>query len=163
MDTLHPFFLKNPANAPCPAFYNIYNKSLDTGTCPYQWLEALIAVIYKKCSRDKVENYRPISLTSVISKAMESFVRDAIVCHMVSNGLFADEQHEFVPMRTCSTQLLVALESWCNILDNGGLVGVIYTDFTKAFDTVPHERLAVQDGGVWDKRTGITLDKIISS
>ena len=41
---------------------------------------------------------------------MESIVHDAIVCHMVDNGLFADEQHGFVPMRSCSTQLLVALE-----------------------------------------------------
>ena len=61
----------------------IYNKSLNTDICPYQWLEALIAAIRKKVSRDKVENYRPISLTSVISKVMESIVRDAIVCHMV--------------------------------------------------------------------------------
>ena len=82
MDTLHPFFLKNLANVLCTPLSIIYNRSLDTGTC--QWLEALIAAIYKKGSRDKVENYRPISLTSVISKVMESIVRDAIVCHMVS-------------------------------------------------------------------------------
>ena len=47
-------------------------------------------------------------------------------------------------MTSCSTQLLVALVSWCEISDNGGLVDVIYTDFAKAFDTVPHERLAVK-------------------
>ena len=139
-----PFFLKNLANALCVPLPIIYNKSLDTGTCSYQWLEALIAAIYKKGSKDNVENYSPINLTSVISKVMESIVRDAIVCHMVSNCLFADEEHGFVPMRTCSTQLLVALESWCDILDNGGLVDVIYTDFAKAFDMVPHERLAVK-------------------
>ena len=75
---------------------------------------------------------------------MESIVRDAIVSHTANNGLFVDEQHGFVPMRSCSTQLLLALESWCDILDNGGLVDVIYTDFAKAFDTVPHERLAVK-------------------
>ena len=144
IDTLHPFFLKNLANTLSVPLSIIYNKSLDTGTCPYQWLEALITATYKNGSRDKVENYRPISLTSVISKVMESIVRDAIVSHMVNNGLFADKQHGFVPMRSCSTQLLVALESWCDILDNGGLVDVIYTDFAKAFDTVPHERLAVK-------------------
>ena len=61
MDTLHPFVLKNLGNALCV----IYNKSLNTGICPYQWLEALIAAIHKKGSRDKVEKYRFISLTSV--------------------------------------------------------------------------------------------------
>ena len=78
---------------------------------------------------------------------MESIVRDAIICHMVDSGLLAAEQHRFVPMM----QLLVALESWCEIFekekyifDNGGLVDVIYPDFAKAFDTFPHERLAVK-------------------
>ena len=79
-DILHPFF-KNISQMHCVPLPIIYNKSLNTGICPYQWLEALIAAIHKK---------GPISLTSLISKVMESIVRDAIVCYMVDNGLFAD-------------------------------------------------------------------------
>ena len=48
MDTLYPFFLKNLANALCVPLSIIYNKSLNTGFCSYQWLEALIAAIHKK-------------------------------------------------------------------------------------------------------------------
>ena len=72
---------------------------------------------------------------------------------MIKNRLFADAQHGFVPMRTCSTNLLTALEYWCDILDNWGLVGVIYTDFSKAFDSVPLKRSTVQMGAF-----GITRD-----
>ena len=51
MDILHPFFLIKNANAMCPLCI-IYNNSLYTGICPYQWLEALIAAIHKNGLRE---------------------------------------------------------------------------------------------------------------
>ena len=60
---------------------------------------------------------------------------------MNSNNLFAEEQHGFVPMRNCATQLLVSLEAWSKIMEESGCVDIIYTDFSKAFDSVPHLRL----------------------
>ena len=81
---------------------------------------------------------------------------------MVDNGLFADEQHGFVPTSSCSTQLLVALESWCEILDNGGLVDVIYTDFAKAYDTGIVSNDWQSSWGVWNNRKSVKLAKIIS-
>ena len=88
-----------------------------------------------------VGNYCPISLTSVFSKNLESIVRDAIVKHMNINKLFADQQHGFVPMRNCATQLLLCLDEWSKIMEDSGCVDINYTDFTKAFDSVPHLRL----------------------
>ena len=61
--------------------------------------------------------------------------------HMNKHDLFADEQHGFVPMRNCCTQLLVSLEAWNDIIEVSGCVYIIYTDFSKAFDSVPHARL----------------------
>jgi len=43
--------------------------------------------------------------------------------------------------RSCLTNLLETLESWTRILDNGFGIDVIYLDYRKAFDTVPHSRL----------------------
>ena len=60
---------------------------------------------------------------------------------MVTNELFSDCQHGFVPSRDCMTNLLSCMESWTEFLESGGYVDVIYTDFAKAFDSVPHERL----------------------
>ena len=94
--------------------------------------------------RGAPENYRPISITSVISKIMESIVRDAIVAHMVKNNLLTDHQHGFVPGRDCMTQLLLSLEDWTNMIENSEAFDVIYTDFAKAFDSVAHERLMVK-------------------
>ena len=71
-------------------------------------------------------------------------MRDAIVEHMTKNNLFADEQHGFVPGRDCVSQLLLCLEEWTNRIECGECFDVIYTDFSKAFDSVPHERLLVK-------------------
>jgi hypothetical protein len=60
---------------------------------------------------------------------------------MMDNNLFCDQQHGFVPGRSCMTQLLVTLELWTELLDSGASIDVIYLDFKKAFDTVPHQRL----------------------
>ena len=104
---------------------------------PNPWLQALITAIYKKGERN---NYRPISLTSIISKNFESIVRDAIVMHMNKHDLFADLcQCGFVPMRNCCTQLFVSLKAWNDLIEVSGCVDII--DFSKAFDSVPHARL----------------------
>ena len=63
---------------------------------------------------------------------MESIVRDNLVAHMCKNNLISEKQHGFV---------LICLEKWRKLVDNGFPVDVIYTDFAKAFDRVPHQRL----------------------
>ena len=45
------------------------------------------------------------------------------------------------PCRSCMTQLLETLEKWTDLLDQNFSIDVIYLDFQKAFDTIPHQRL----------------------
>ena len=84
----------------------IFNKSLQEGIVPREWKDAHVTALHKKGSKQKAENYRPISLTAICGKVMESIIRDNIVEFMIENGLFADQQHGFVPNRSCMTQLL---------------------------------------------------------
>ena len=63
---------------------------------------------------------------------------------MLNVNLFADEQHGFVPNRDCMTNLLLALEDWAEALEFGYDIDVIYTDFAKAFDSVPHNWLLLK-------------------
>lgn len=60
---------------------------------------------------------------------------------MIANNLFSKSQHGFRSGRSCTTQLLEFLEDVTTALDNGEDVDVIYLDFCKAFDKVPHKRL----------------------
>ena len=142
-DKWHPYFLREIADAICTPLSILYQKSLKEGAHD-SWKKAIIAAIYKKGKKSDPGNYRPVSLTSVISKVMESIVRDAMVEHLIMNNLFTDDQHGFVPGRDCITQLLVCMEIWTKMIEDGVCFDAIYTDFSKAFDSVPHERLFVK-------------------
>ena len=105
------------------------------------WKTSNITPIQNKGSRTAVGNYRPVSLTSVVVKVMESIIRDHLLDHMMKNKSFCDAEHGFDPGRSCMTQLLVVIELWREMLDSGDPVDAIYLDFSKAFDIVPHQRL----------------------
>ena len=119
----------------------IYNKSKKEGILPSQWIEACITAIHKKDAQSNVGNYRPVSLTSVICKIIESIIMYTILEYMVRNSLFSHDPHGFVPQRDCMTNLLLTIETLTNIMEDGGAVDIIYTDFAKAFDSVPHKRI----------------------
>ena len=88
-----------------------------------------------------LKNYHPVSLTSVIYTLLEKIVQQAVIEHLIDSGLINDNQHGFVPGRSCITQLLVVLDHWMDILDDHGALDAIYLDFRKAFDKVPHKWL----------------------
>ena len=60
---------------------------------------------------------------------------------LTQNDLLSDSQFGFVPGRSCTLQLLVCTEKWNKQFDEGNNVDIIYTDFSKAFDTVSHSKL----------------------
>ena len=139
-DKWHPYFLRELSEVISEPLSILFRKSMKEGAHE-SWKKAIVTAIFKKGKKTDPGNYRPVSLTSVISKIMESIIRDAIVTHLVDNGLLSKDQHDFVPDRNCITQLLVCLEDWTRRLEEGKSFDVIYTDFSKAFDSVPHERL----------------------
>src|SRR4030088_3445056 len=72
---------------------------------------------------------------------MESILCDQITNYCLSNKLFSDRQYGFIKNRSTVLQLLRVVDDWTRSLDLGKQVDVIYTDFEKAFDKVPHKRL----------------------
>jgi len=140
-DMCHPYVLSALRDEMKKPLSQLFTKSLESGEIPSEWRTAHVSAIYKKKSRKKASNYRPVSLTSVPCKILESILRDKIMAHMESQSLFAPEQHGFRPGRSCVTQLLEVMETWTEIVDAGGAIDAIYFDFAKAFDTVPRERL----------------------
>lgn len=140
-DGLHPKLLQLASAALAGPLSNLYRESLEQGILPSIWKSATVVPIHKKGSRSTPGNYRPISLTSIPCKVMESLVRDELVEFLTSTGQLSRHQHGFRPRRSCSSQLLEVLEDWTNMLEQGVAVDVAYLDFRKAFDAVPHIRL----------------------
>ncbi len=141
-DGFHPMFLKNTAKAISRPLKIIFNRSLETCKIPDEWKTAQISAIYKnKGSKKMAGNYRPISLTSVICKILETLVRHHIMEYMKNNRLFSEKQFGFLSGRSSTLQLLKVLDIWTKALDEGWDIDIIYMDYMKAFDTVPHKRL----------------------
>ena len=112
----------------------IFNKSLLSGEVPPDWRCANVTSVYKKGSRSIAENYRPISLTSIICKILESIIHDSIVTHLTEQNLINTSQHGFTKHRSCLTNLLEYLETLTSLIDAGHNVDVFYLDLSKAFD-----------------------------
>jgi len=118
------------------------NDTLKNGQLPGLWKQANISAIHKKGDKRVAGNYRPVSLTSVPCKIIESILRDRLISHMKEHNFFTKYQFGFISGRSTTLQLLHVIEEWVEWLDEGGSVDVCYLDFMKAFDTVPHRRLA---------------------
>jgi Reverse transcriptase (RNA-dependent DNA polymerase) len=143
-DGIHSRVLKECAAVLAKPLTMLFKSSLEEGQLPRAWKEANVSPIHKKGPKSSVDNYRPVSLTSVCCKVMEKVVRRVLLSHMVENGHLSDYQHGFVHGRSCTTQLLKVIDAWSEILDQGGSIDVAYLDFAKAFDTVPHQRLLLK-------------------
>lgn len=140
-DDLNPRILKELAPIISHPLAQLMQNSLRQGIVPNDWREAHICAIHKKGAKTLPNNYRPVSLTSQVCKIMESIIRDHIFSHLMDNNIISRHQHGFIPGRSCATQLLECLDKWTEILDEGDSLDVVYLDFSKAFDSVPHRRL----------------------
>ena len=119
----------------------IFNKSFSSGDLPEDWLEANVTPIPKKGTKSNPANYRPVSLTSICCKLMESIIKDKVIDHLDKNNLIKESQHGFTKNKSCATNLLEFLETVYQAVDKGEAVDILYMDFAKAFDKVPYQRL----------------------
>ena len=116
-------------------------KPIRTGEIPEDWRKANVTPIFKKGTKGDPGNYRPVSLTSVPCKLLESIIKDKLLHHLMANKLIKDTQHGFMPGRSCATNLTEFKDKVTRSVDEGGSVDIIYLDFAKAFDKVPRQRL----------------------
>ena len=141
-DNLHPRVFKEIASVLVNPLFMIFNLTIKHSKIPSAWKLASITAIYKnKGSKHSAENYRPISLTSIACKIMESFIRDSMLNYLKANDILSNEQFGFLRGRSTVLQLLKVVDKLTEIMDKGCVIDVIYCDYQKAFDTVPHKRL----------------------
>jgi hypothetical protein len=74
LDGLHPRILKELAEVLAKPLAMIFQRSLDSEELPRQWKDAMISPIFKTGDRKLAQNYRPVSLTSIVCKTMEKIV-----------------------------------------------------------------------------------------
>ena len=139
-DTIPPILFKKLAVPLAEPLSIIFNCSFQNSILPSDWLAADIIPIFKnKGSQNKVTNYRPVSLTSVACKVMESLIANELRDHV--SKMISDDQHGFLSGKSTVTQLLGTINDWTRALDDGYVIDVLYIDIAKAFDSVSHPKL----------------------
>ncbi len=140
-DMISTRILRDFADVLAPALTKIFQQSMDTGVVPKDWKQANVTAIFKKGNKQDPANYRPVSLTSVSCKVLEHIVFSEVMGHLDRNNILVNHQHGFRAKRSCETQLIETISDLSKNLDEKRQMDVLILDFSKAFDTVPHNRL----------------------
>ena len=143
-DGISSHFLRSFSSTLAPALSTLFNMSLQEEVVPSDWCLANVTPIFKKGGKGDPGNYRPVSLTSIPCKVMEACIRDELVDHLTRNMLINPSQHGFMKNKSVTTNLLEFLEVVTSDIDHGHALDIVYLDFAKAFDKVPHALLLDQ-------------------
>ena len=100
-DGIPPKLLKETVEQISIPLARVFNLSLKEGVVPFDWKEANIIPLFKKGLRNKSDNYRPVSLTSMICKLLERLIED-----LVRHKLLNSSQHGFLKVRSCLTNVI---------------------------------------------------------
>jgi hypothetical protein len=142
MDSLSIKLVKLSAPLITNAMTVIFNKSIVSGNFPCEWKISKVTPVYKTGPRGDMNNYRPISVISIIAKTMENLVYINVLHeYFIKNDMLTNSQHGFRPNLSTVTAMLEIANKWFHNIDIGQLKGVVFLDLKKAFDTVDHKIL----------------------
>ena len=138
MDQLSIKLVKLAAPLITHAMTVMFNKLIALGTFPCEWKISKVTPVYKSGVREVMNNYRPISVISVVAKAVEKLVYNQLYEYFINNDMLTTSQHGFRPNHSTVSAILEIANKWFQNIDIGQLNGVVFLDLKKAFDTVDH-------------------------
>ena len=136
LDKISARRIRECADLICISICKIFNCSLTTGIFPGDWKCAKVTPLFKKGSSSDMNNYRPISVISVVAKVFEGITYDQVYAHLSENNIISESQSGFRSIHSTVTALLEATDSWAFDIDHGNVNDVVFLDLKKAFDTV---------------------------
>ncbi|GBN42060.1 putative RNA-directed DNA polymerase from transposon BS, partial [Araneus ventricosus] len=134
VDNIPSFIIKGCAEFFIYPLLILFNLSLRSNVFPYVWKQTRIIPVFKKGDAQDRKNYRPIAILSPMSKIFESIIHKRLF-HQVKN-LISPSQHGFIPKRSTATNLFCLTNKIISSFQIGSQLDVIYTDFSKAFDSI---------------------------
>ena len=137
-DSITPFVLRNIAISISQPLAILFNCSLSSNTFPNLWKFSTVIPIFKKGDRSDPKNYRPISLTSIISKVFEKTVLKYLLPYLLNNKLITDKQAGFLPNHSTSYQLIEICNTLATNLKHGLATTILFADISRAFDRLSH-------------------------
>ena len=141
LDQLPPQLLKDVSENISGPICHIINLSIRTSKVPDAWKGAKISPIYKSGLKNEPSNYRPISTLPVLSKILERTVHHQLMNYMEENDLLTTNQFGYRQKRSTKLASTLLCDEIRKSMDKGELVGAVYIDLSKAFDTIGHDLL----------------------
>ena len=141
MDGIPPVVLKNCRSSLSGPLSRLFHLSYSSGFYPSAWKIANVQPVPKKGSRSDTSNYRPIAVTSILTKIMERIIKHNLMDYPESNGLIHDSQYGFRSKRSTGDVMAYLTEVWSHSLHSFRETQAIALDFSKAFDRVWHANL----------------------
>ena len=136
-DGINGTILKHCSESLAYPLSKIFKLTYNVGCLPCEWKTSNIVPVHKKDDKSNVQNYRPISLISLVMKVYERVIYEELLHR--SEAKIDPRQHGFLRNKSCNTNLLSFTNSIVSSLHDKTGVDAVYFDFAKAFDTVSHD------------------------
>ncbi|KAK7107751.1 hypothetical protein V1264_015614 [Littorina saxatilis] len=143
LDPIPTSLMKTCLDFLVPVVTRILNLSLQSGSVPAQFKEAVITPLLKKPGLDTecLKNYRPISNLPFLTKLLEKCVLAQLQEHLLSNDLLDVHQSAYKKNHSTETALLYVTDKLLTSADNKEVSVLALLDLSAAFDTIDHDVL----------------------
>ena len=156
---------------------DIFNCSVTSGIFPATLKNSRVVPLFKSKSPKLVNNYRPISTLSVLSKIIEKIMKKRVVSYLEDNELICEKQYGFREGYNTSDAILEFTDICAHELDNRKFTIAVFLDLSKAFDTVNRQIMVSKlrnfgfvgadlnwfDGYLCDRKMYVDVNNSISS
>ena len=138
LDKISARLIRECADLICISICKIFNCSLTTGIFPDDWKCDKVTPLFKQGSSSDMNNYRPISVISVVAKGFGRITCDQVYAYLSEHSISWKSQPGFRSIHSTVTALLEGTDSLTFVIDRGNVNSVVFLDLKKAFDTVDH-------------------------
>lgn len=129
-DGITTSMLKRAKGTIAPILATLVKCVVDIGYFPDILKKTKVKMLHKKGSKQILKNYRPIALTSILGKLIESIITDELVRQLEESGIINQSQHEFRRNTGCHTALLSMWDGVTNYVETHGGCSMVGLDMT---------------------------------
>ena len=124
-----------------PYLVSLFNFVFESGIFPEKWSEGLLAPLHKKGNKSSPDNYRGITLLSILGKIFTRILNNRLDCWAEKYQIYIEAQHGFRRGRGTTDSLFILQQIINQVLEDGKKLYAFFVDFSKAFDMVVHDNL----------------------